>query len=261
MVRLQALHLPSLQLITSMGSNMRRLLLALAFGLLSSATLANVTTVTITNGVPTAGSGTVSTLDNLLGTAGSPSAQVLSIQGVVGGTAVPISAASLPLPTGASTSANQSTMITSLGTIATNSGSPIPDCGATPCTNKIGTVYPQSQYPAGAVPITISTTGTVSATSVTLASATSVTTYLCGFSIRANATAAATGNATVTGTKTGTLNFTQWTAPLASGLGVVEPNLGSQCIPASAAATAIVINSAAPGTGGVVSVSAWGYQL
>lgn len=42
----------------------------------------NVTTVNITNGVPDTGTGTVSTLDNLVGTAGTASAQVLSIQGI-----------------------------------------------------------------------------------------------------------------------------------------------------------------------------------
>lgn len=40
-----------------------------------------------------------------LGTAGSPSADVISVQGVVGGTAQPVSAAALPLPSGASTEA------------------------------------------------------------------------------------------------------------------------------------------------------------
>lgn len=117
------------------------------------------------------------------------------------------------------------------------------------------------QYPIGATPITASATGTTAATAATLAGVAGKTTYLCGFSIRANATAAATGNATVAGTITGTLNFTQWTAPLASGLGVTEPPVGPACIPASAVNTGIVITSAAPGSGGIVSVSAWGYQL
>jgi len=63
--------------------------------------MSNLTSVGVTNGVPNSGTGTVSTLDNLIGTAGTPSAQVQSIQGVAGGTAVPVSAASLPLPTGA----------------------------------------------------------------------------------------------------------------------------------------------------------------
>jgi hypothetical protein len=115
-------------------------------------------------------------------------------------------------------------------------------------------------YSAGATPETISTTGTTAATTATLAAASGVTTYICGFSIRANATAAATGNATVTGTITGTLNFTQWTAPLASGLGVTE-EIFTPCIPASTTNTSIAVVSAAPGSGGTVSVTAWGFQL
>ncbi len=117
-----------------------------------------------------------------------------------------------------------------------------------------------TQYPLGAVAITCSATGTTSATACTLASSTTRTTYICSFSIRANATAAATGNSTVAGTITGTLNYTQWTAPLASGLGINE-QVYLPCLPASAVNTAIVITSAAPGSGGVVSVSATGYQL
>lgn len=111
----------------------------------------------------------------------------------------------------------------------------------------------------GGVPETVSATGTTGATAATLATSASTTTYICGFSIRANANAAATGNATVAGTITGTMNFTQWTAPSASGLGITE-EVFTPCIPASAANTTIVVTSAAPSTGGVVSVSAWGYQ-
>ena len=106
--------------------------------------------------------------------------------------------------------------------------------------------------------VTASTTGTTAATTATIAAVPGLTAYLCGFSIRANATGAATGNATVTGLMTGTLNFTQWTAPLASGLGIIEPSLGG-CIPASAQNQAIAVISAAPGSGGIVSVSAWGF--
>jgi len=36
----------------------------------------NITTVGLTNGLGTSGTGTISTLDNLVGTAGTPSAQV-----------------------------------------------------------------------------------------------------------------------------------------------------------------------------------------
>lgn len=115
-------------------------------------------------------------------------------------------------------------------------------------------------YPAGATPITISATGTTGATTATLATGASVTTYICGFSIRANATAAATANSTVTGTITGTLNYTQWTAPNASGIGLTE-QVFIPCVPASAVNTGIAVISAAPGTGGVVSVTAWGFTL
>ena len=93
----------------------------------------------------------------------------------------------------------------------------------------------------------------------TLAAVAGKTTYLCGFSIRANATGAATGDATVTGTISGTLNFAQWTAPLASGIGIVEPPIVT-CIPASAINTSISVVSAASGSSGTVSVVAWGYQ-
>lgn len=116
-------------------------------------------------------------------------------------------------------------------------------------------------FPTGSTPITASATGTTAATTATLTGVAGKTTYLCGLSIRANATAAATGNATVTGTISGTLNFTQWTAPLASGLGITEPPIGPACIPASAANTGIAVVSAAPGAGGTVSVTAWGYRL
>lgn len=115
-------------------------------------------------------------------------------------------------------------------------------------------------YPDTSVPYTATNTGTTAAVAATLTGAASVTTYLCGFSIRANATAAATGNATVTGTITGTLNFTQWVAPAASGLGIAEM-IFTPCVPASAANTSIVVNSIAAGTAGITSVTAWGYKL
>jgi hypothetical protein len=71
-------------------------------------------------------------------------------------------------------------------------------------------------------PVTASATGTTASVTATLAASVGLTNYICGFSIRANASAAITGNATVTGTFGGTLNFTQWIAPLATGLGVTE---------------------------------------
>lgn len=137
---------------------------------------------------------------------------------------------------------------------------PIPDCAATPCINKIGTVYSVSQYPGGATAITATATGTTAATTATLAGTSGKTTFICSLSIRSNATAAATGNATVTGVITATLNYNHWTAPLASGMGITEM-IYNPCVPASAANTGIAVISPAPGSGGVVSVTATGYQL
>lgn len=119
-------------------------------------------------------------------------------------------------------------------------------------------VVSTQQLPNAATASYASATGTTGATTATLASQSGKTNFLCGFSIRANATAAATGNATVTGILGGTLNFTQWTAPLATNIGLVEERF-SPCLQASGVTTAIAVISAAPGTGGTVSVTADGY--
>lgn len=50
------------------------------------------------------------------GTAGTPAGGVLSVQGVGGGTALPVSAATLPLPSGAATAANQTSVQSAAGT-------------------------------------------------------------------------------------------------------------------------------------------------
>jgi hypothetical protein len=85
----------------------------------------------------------------------------------------------------------------------------------------------------------------------------SLTNWLCGFSIRSSATAAVTGDATVTG-PTNTLHFTEFVAPVASGIGTVEESF-DPCIPGTSVNTAIAVNSIAAGTAGVTSVTAWGY--
>lgn len=126
-------------------------------------------------------------------------------------------------------------------------------------TNTIGNAG-QLAYPVGAVPYTNSATATTTGAVATLAGAASVTTYICGFSVRANATAATTVNIVVSGTISGSLNFTQWVAPAASGLGVAEM-IFPQCVPASAQNTAIVVTGGAPGAGGINSATAWGYKL
>lgn len=144
---------------------------------------------------------------------------------------------------------------TAAGSITTFKSSPD---GSTPPVHT-PVVQMSGAYPAGSTAITASATGTTAATAATLAGVAAKTTHICGAVIRANATAAATGNATIAGTITATMNFTQWTAPLASGLGEVNVTF-TPCVPASAVNTGIVVTSAAPGTGGTVSVSAWGYQ-
>jgi len=158
------------------------------------------------------------------------------------------------LPTGAATAANQATEITALQAIQTNTGAPIPSG-----TNTIGTVG-QLTYPVGATPITASATGTTAATTATLAGTTGKTTYICGYSIRANATGATTVTNTITGVITATLSSIMWVAPAASGIGVDE-QIFSPCVPASGTNQAIAVVSGAPGSGGNVSSRGWGYQL
>lgn len=159
---------------------------------------------------------------------------------------------------------NTTLAVTNAGTFATQAASTQTGTWTVQPGNTANTtawlVNQGSPYPSGATPYTATATGTTGATTATLAGASSVTTYLCGFSIRANATAAATNNATVTGVITATMNFTQWTAPLASGLGITEM-IFAPCIPASTTNQSIAVVSGAPGSGGVVSVSAWGYKL
>ncbi len=116
-----------------------------------------------------------------------------------------------------------------------------------------------SPYPVGAVPVTASTTGTTAATTATLPANASAKTWICGVQIGSTATAAAAGNATVTGVVGGTLNFTMGTGLSPA---VVNTNIPfSPCLPSSAINTGIAVVSAAPGSGGVISVSAEGYQL
>jgi hypothetical protein len=169
----------------------------------------------------------------------------------------PVSVASLPLPSGAATAANQSTEIGSLGTIATNSGLPLP--AQSTHTVDIGGTDQLSAYPAGATPITASATGATAATTATLAGTTGKTTYICSLSVRANATANTNVTDTVTGVITGTLSRALWVPANTAGLGVDE-QIYNPCVPASGTNQAIAVVSGAPGTGGVVTVNATGYQ-
>lgn len=128
--------------------------------------------------------------------------------------------------------------------------------------NSVPTI-PSSQYPGNALgvaaAITASQTGTTGATTATLAAVSNRTTYVCGFTITSDATAALAGTATVTGTITGTMSYIQNVGG-ATAAGILTQSF-TPCIPASAVNTGIAINSVAAGTGGNTAVTAWGYQL
>lgn len=120
-------------------------------------------------------------------------------------------------------------------------------------------VTSETPYPTAAVPVTISVTGTTSATVATLPAVAGKTTYLSGFSITSDATVGLAGTATVAGVISGTMSFIQGVgvAPAVADLTktFIPP------IPASAVNTAIVLTSAAAGTSGNTAVTAWGFQL
>lgn len=121
--------------------------------------------------------------------------------------------------------------------------------------NSSGSAQPFAQRSS----ITASATGTTAAVAATLTGAAGKTTYICGFNIGADATAAVSGTATVAGTISGTMNFLQEAG--AGAAVAVTSQTFSPCIPASATNTAITVTSIAAGTGGATSVSAWGYQF
>lgn len=114
-------------------------------------------------------------------------------------------------------------------------------------------------YPAGSIAITASNTGTTGATTATLAASATLHTYVCGFTITADATTALAGVATVTGTVTGTLNYIQNVGSATSAGSLTQTF--SPCIPSSAINTSIAINSVAAGVAGNTAVTAWGFQL
>lgn len=118
---------------------------------------------------------------------------------------------------------------------------------------------PTSQYPSGATPITISATGTTGATAATLAANATKKTYVCGFNITSDATAALAGTATIAGVVTGTMSFIQ-NVGSATAAGTLSQTF-SPCIPSSATNTPIVVTSVAAGVGGNTAVNAWGFQL
>lgn len=120
-------------------------------------------------------------------------------------------------------------------------------------------VRPTSEYPVGSIPLFNSNTGSTGSVTATLPAAGSFTSFLCGYSIRANANTVSTGDATATGLNGGTGHFTQWNAPNTSALGANE-QIFKPCLPASGPNVPIVLTSYPAGAGGVVSVTIWGYR-
>lgn len=113
-------------------------------------------------------------------------------------------------------------------------------------------------YQLAQTPVTNSATGTTTATAATLPALASKFTYICGFTITADATAALAGAATVAGTVSGSLNYIQNVGTVTAAGNLSQTF--SPCIPSSAVNTAIVVTSVAAGAGGSTAVSAWGFQ-
>lgn len=113
-------------------------------------------------------------------------------------------------------------------------------------------VAPQT-YPSGATPLTNSASAVA-----TLAGAAGKTTYICGFSIDSNATAATSSTASITNSISGTMNFVQAVAALPA-VATLSRTF-TPCIPATAQNTSISVGAATGGGGGATTVNAWGYQ-
>jgi hypothetical protein len=97
-----------------------------------------------------------------------------------------------------------------------------------------------SFLPFGALSITGSATGTTAATTATIPATSASQTWICGFTIASTATAASMGTATSPAVAVTTRTF-------------------NPCVTSAAGQTSMSVTSAAPGAGGTVSVTAWGY--
>ena len=186
---------------------------------------------------------------------GTSSPNALTVQGAAGGVAIQTNVVNANA-NGQATMANSSPVVLpsdQLGAHAVSAAMPI----------TLSSQYPTNANTATPTPETISATGTTTAFTATLAAGTgSQVTYICGAEIDAAATAGLAVAATITGTVTGTLNFVEGVSTLTnSGGGGRNVYNFNPCLPASAAATAIVIHAGAAGSGGISSISAWGYIL
>jgi hypothetical protein len=193
-----------------------------------TATISGTPNVAVTSSALPSGAAT-SAKQPALGVAGTPSSDVITVQGVtsmtalkVDGSAVtqPISAVSLPLPSGAATSANQSTEITSLSSID----------GKTPA---LGQALAASSVPVVLTAAQLSTLTPLSSVTVTQATGTNLHTVVDSapttavtqsgtWTVSNNPVAAASGSQT-TGTVSTVITLT---AP-ANAQGFILQNLGT----------------------------------
>lgn len=160
--------------------------------------MAAITDVTLTSGLGTAGTGTVSTLDKFNGTAGSPATQALTVQGIASGTPQPVSLASVPshAVTNAGTFATQESgalltssqliddTITAQGTALGSTKTNLVGASVTTAapTYTTGQINPLSLDTAGNLRVNVVTGGGSGGTSSTVGSAAPSTATAVGFS-------------------------------------------------------------------------------
>ena len=118
---------------------------------------------------------------------------------------------------------------------------------------------PYPTYPTNSTPTSNATAYTTGASSVVLSAVSGKKTFACGFTITSGGTTTAVvGTATLAGAAGTTLQFAYVYVSSGQGaLGVAFP----QCIPASAASTAMTLSVTAGSTGTVGALSIWGYRL
>lgn len=113
-------------------------------------------------------------------------------------------------------------------------------------------------YPQGAIPVQAAGIGTTAAVGATLPGVAGKTTFLCGFTIGSQATAATSGNAQIVNALSANPSLLQAVA-VAPAVATMSQTF-APCIPATGLNTGIAVNAIAAGAGGNTTVYTWGYQ-
>lgn len=230
---------------------------------------------TVSAGTGASGTGTqrvVTSTDSTIGVEGADQSTQTSLTNAFPvqpgtGATFPVSAASLPLPSGASTSALQSNVqaAATASTPATvNFVEPVDVTGAQPNFATAVPVIMSDPYPSGAVAVSCSTGNVAAATSTcTMPAASNKTTYITGFDITGSgATLGSAVTCTLTNTGSGTHSYTY--VVVAGALLADVPLVKSFSTPIKATAqnTAPVLSCPSLGTGNTnMTINADGYQL